>query len=72
MHVNILTSLILIKNTFECVMQRVEKGQEPIKKKGKRRGEVKIQSESQKAPTVWLSQNVMSVVWKTKFIQLFN
>lgn len=50
MHVNILTSLILIKNTFECVMQRVEKGQEPIKKKGKRQGEVKIKASPRRHP----------------------
>lgn len=33
MHINILTRLIFIKNTFECVMQRVGKGKEHIKTK---------------------------------------
>lgn len=68
LHINILTHLILFNNTFECVMQSIGKGKEHILKKVKRQGEVKIQSKSQNAPTAWISQNVMSLVWKTKFI----
>lgn len=48
--------------------KRVGKSKEHMKRKGKRQGDVKIQSKSQRAPTAWISQNAMSLMQKTKFI----
>lgn len=70
MNINILTHLILIKNTFECVMKSIGKGKEHILKKSKRQSEdgKQVPEGTQKEPTAWISQNVMSLVWRTKFI----